>query len=154
MLAILIKELTKEKVPGVYVTLNKPYQTLKKNFDKEKIDSRFVIFIDAVTKTAGGRMEKTKDCLFIGNPKHLSEISIAMDQAIMAIPQKNKFLLFDSLSTLVLYNDVNVVVRFVHFLSGKLRLWEAKGVIISLRRKEDEELINRLREFCDLVMEL
>jgi len=150
----IIKELVNESTPGVYVTLNKPYNNIKKSFEKEKIDLNKVIFIDAVTNTVGGRLEKTKDCLFIGSPKNLSDISIAMDQAIMAIPKKDKFLFFDSLSMLLLYNDAGVVAKFIHFLSGKLRVWEVKGIIISLRKAKDKDLIQELKAFCDVVLNL
>ena len=150
----IIKNLVGEGTPGVYVTLNKPHITVKKLFEREKINLNQVIFIDAVTNTVGGKVEKTDDCLFIGSPKNLSDISIAMDQAIMAIPKKDKFLFFDSLSTLLLYNDVSVVAKFVHFLSGKMRIWEVKGIIISLRRAKDKELIQELKEFCDVVLNL
>lgn len=150
----IIKELIAEGTPGVYVTLNKPYDDLKKTFKREKVDPLRVIFIDAVTKTIGGEIKKTKDCLYIGNPRNLSDISIAMDQAVMAIPSKNKFLFFDSLSILLLYNDVSVVAKFIHFLSGKMRVWKVKGIIISLKRKKDQELINELKEFCDVTLSL
>src|SRR3989338_5635741 len=64
-------------IPGVYATLNKPYYVMKDNLKKKGIDVRLIIFIDAVTKTAGGDVKKTKDCLFIGSPENLSDISIA-----------------------------------------------------------------------------
>lgn len=152
--ARIIKEMIKSAVPGVYVTLNKPYKTIKSNFTKDKTALTNVIFIDAVTKTAGGEMKKTDDCLYIGSPQNLSDISIAMDQAIMAIKAKNKFLFFDSLSTLLLYNNVKVVAKFVHFLSGKMRTWGVKGIIISLRRQKDKELIEELQSFCDFTLDL
>lgn len=150
----IIHELIKEDIPGVYVTLNKPYGTIKRDFAKDNIDLTNVIFIDAVTKTAGGKLEKKKDCLYIGSPENLSDISIAMDQAIMAIPKKEKFLFFDSLSTLLLYNNIDVVAKFIHFLSGKMRVWQVKGIIISLRRDKDKELIESLSEICDVILEL
>ena len=150
----IIKGLIKKSLPGVYVSLNRPYEDIKSYFEKQKINLRNVIFIDAVTKTAGGKIKKTEDCLFIGSPKDLSDISIAMDQAIMAIPAEDKFLFFDSLSTLLLYNDVKVVAKFIHFLSGKMRVWKVKGIIISLRRKQDQELILELKTFCDLTLNL
>ncbi|MBU0470739.1 MAG: hypothetical protein KKA62_03870 [Nanoarchaeota archaeon] len=150
----IIKELVNEGTPGVYVTLNLSYDTIKEIFKKEKINLNQVIFIDAVTKTLGGKTKKTKDCLFIGGPRNLSDISIAMDQAIMAIPKKNKFLFFDSLSTLLLYNNVGVVAKFIHFLSGKMRVWKVKGIIISLRRKQDQDLIEELQGFCDVTLDL
>ena len=150
----IIKSLVKEGTPGVYVTLNRSYENVKELFENEKINTRNVIFIDAVTKTAGGKVEKRDDCLYIGGPKNLSDISIAMDQAIMAIPVKDKFLFFDSLSTLLLYNDVRIVAKFVHFISGKMRVWKIKGVIISLRRTSDKELIEELQPLCDVVLYL
>ena len=150
----IICDLVKENIPGLYVTLNKPYENVKKILKREKVDTSKIIFIDAVTKTVGGKIDKKEDCLFIGNPKNLSDISIAMDQAIMAIPSSEKFLFFDSLSTLLLYNDVNLVAKFIHFISGKMRIWKVKGIIISLRRDKDKELINSLKEYCDVTLDL
>jgi len=149
----LIKHLTVEKnTPGVYITLNKPFETLEKLFKKNKINTDMVIFIDAVTKTAGGKSEKTEKCLFIGSPENLSDISIAMDQAVTALPSGDRFVFFDSLSTLLIYNNIESVARFIHFLASKMRIWKVKGVIVSLRK--DKELIEELTQFCDAILDL
>lgn len=150
----LVKHLVSDNnTPGVYVTLNKPFSTIKMDLEKNKVDTRMIIFIDAVTKTSGGKATKTKNCLFIGNLENLSDISIAMDQAVRSLPGKEKFLFFDSLSTLLLYNDVQTVARFIHFLAGKMRAWKVKAIIISLERKEDKELIDELSQFCDVIVD-
>jgi len=150
----LVRYLTKDKnIPGVYVTLNKPFETIKSVLEKDGVDTRMIIFIDAVTKNAGGKAPKNKNCLFINNPENLSDISIAMDQAVRALPSKEKFLFFDSLSTLLLYNNVETVARFIHFLAGKMRDWKVKGIIISLKRKADKELIEELSPFCDVIID-
>ena len=147
----LIKHLTEDQHnPGVYVTLNKPFSTIKKTFENNGIDTRMIIFIDAVTKTAGGDLEKKDNCLFIGNPENLSDISIAMDQAVRAVPGKEKFLFFDSLSTLLVYNKPITVARFIHFLAGKMRVWKVKGIIITLEKKSDKNLIEELIPICDV----
>ena len=150
----IIAELTKQNIPGVYVTLNRPYDNIKEILKKQKINLDKIIFIDGVTKTAGGEITKRDDCLFIGGPKSLSDISIAMDQAIMGIPKKDKFLFFDSLSTLLVFNDSSIVLKFVHFLAGKMRIWKVRGIIISLRRTKDKDLIELLKENCDVVLDL
>jgi KaiC/GvpD/RAD55 family RecA-like ATPase len=151
---LLVKHLTNdEKVPGVYVTLNKPFETMKKEFERVGVDTKLIIFIDAVTKTSGGKTEKTKNCLFIGNPENLTDISMAMDQAVRALPGNNRFLFFDSLSTLLMYNRVETVAKFVHFLAGKMRVWKVRGIIISLE-KTDKDLIEQLSQFCDVVIDL
>lgn len=144
-----------QNTPGVYVTLNKPFDTLEKDFKGSDIDVKKIIFIDAVTKTAGGNVKKTNNCLFIGNPENLSDISIAMDQAVRAVPGKEKFVFFDSLSTLLIFNTADIVAKFVHFLAGKMRVWKVKGIIISLEdKKNNKELIDKLSQFCDIVLEL
>lgn len=151
----IVRHLIEDKnIPGVYVTLNKPFQTMQGIFKKEKIDTRMIIFIDAVTKTTGGTIKKTNKCLFIGSPDNLSDISIAMDQAVRALPSKERFVFFDSLSTLLMYNNITTVARFIHFLAGKMRAWKVKGIIVSLRKEKDKELIDELMQFCDVILNL
>ncbi|MBW2989822.1 hypothetical protein KY358_05905 [Candidatus Woesearchaeota archaeon] len=143
-----------QSLPGVYVSLNKPFKTMESIFKKKKIETKMIIFIDAVTKTAGGKIEKTDKCLYIGSPDNLSDISIAMDQAVMSLPSKEKFVFFDSLSTLLLYNNAATVAKFIHFLAGKMRVWAVKGIIVSLRKKDDKDLIEELTQFCDVILDL
>lgn len=151
----LIKYLTQEvDIPGAYVTLNKPFETLESSFKQVGVDTRLIIFIDAITKTSAGKVKKTKNCLYIGTPENLSDISIAMDQAVTSLPGKEKFLFFDSLNTLLLYNDVETVTRFIHFISGKMRVWKVIGIIISLQKKGNKELIEELLQFCDFELNL
>ena len=144
-----IKTLINEhKIPGVYVTLNKPYKTLKNILEKSSIDTSLIIFIDAVTSVDS--IKKTEDCLFIGSPEKLSDISIAMDQAVRAIDSNKKFVFFDSLSTLLIYHESRTIAKFIHFLSTKMREWNVKGIIISLESDSNKELISELSQFCDL----
>ena len=146
----IIRYLTaEESTPGVYVTLNKPFLTIEALMKNANVNTDMIIFIDAVSKTTGGNIEKTSKCLFIGNPENLSDISLAMDQAVLAISGK-KFLFFDSLNTLLIYNKAGTVAKFIHFLSGKMRIWKVKGIIISLERESDQELLSELSQFCDI----
>ncbi len=152
---LIVKHLTKEVgIPGVYVTLNKPFHIVKEIFKKAGVNTDTLLFIDAITKTVGGDIKKTKECLFIGSPENLSDLSLSMDQAVSSLPSKDKFLFFDSLNTLLIYNDIKTVARFIHFLAGKMRVWKVKGIIISLQKKGNEDLINELTQFCDIGIDL
>ena len=150
----MIKHFTDElDVPGIYFTLNKPYSAMLSHFRRAKIDTRLIIFIDAITMITGANVKKQDNCLFIGSPENLSDISIAMDQAVRSLPGNNKFLFFDSLNTLLIYNNVETVVKFIHFLAGKMRVWKVKGIIISLKKKSNDELIDELTQFCDITFD-
>jgi KaiC/GvpD/RAD55 family RecA-like ATPase len=148
----IIKSFVDDNIPGVYVTLSKPFVTIKKILEEAGIDTDMIIFIDAITKTITG-VEKKENCLFIGSPENLSDISIAIDQAVTALPTKERFIFFDSLSVLLVYNEPVTVAKFIHMLAGKMHIWKVRGIIVSLRRKEDEELINELFQFCDLKLD-
>jgi len=151
----IIKHLVQvDNIPGVYVTLNKPYSAMKSIFDKENIDPKMIIFIDAVTKTNENQIKKTKDCLFIGSPEKLSDISLAMDQAVRAIPFDKRFLFFDSLSTLLIYNKAGTIIKFIHFMATKMREWKVMGIIISLEKESNQEFMDKLSQFCDKSIDL
>lgn len=150
--AILKELVQKQNIPGVYITLSKPYTTVEQTFKKAGIDTRMIIFIDAVTKTVKSQTKKTKNCLYIGSPEHLSDISLAMDQAVRSLPE-DKFVFFDSLSILLMYNELDTVARFIHFLANKMRVWKVRGIIVSLTKEKDKDLIQQLMQFCDVFLE-
>ncbi|MBI3035373.1 hypothetical protein HYY71_03550 [Candidatus Woesearchaeota archaeon] len=143
----LVKSLVNDgKVPGVYVNLNKPYEILQRSFASSGIDTRLIIFIDAASRT---EVKKVENCLYIGSPEKLSDMSVAMDQAVKSLPTEEKFLIFDSLNTLAIFNKQSTVARFVHFLTGKMREWKVKGVVITLEKETEQPLLDELTQFAD-----
>lgn len=150
--AILKSLVNEQKTPGIYVTLNKPFEVMQRLLKKNSIDSRLIIFIDAFTDI-GENKKKVKNCLYIGSPEKLSDISIAMDQAVKSLPTKEKFLFFDSINTLQVFNNPGTVMKFVHFLAIKIREWKVKGIIILISSSADEPLTNELVQFCDTKIE-
>lgn len=144
--------INEQHVPGVYVTLNKPFEVIQRNLQNNNIDPRLVIFIDATSRTEGTR--KTENCLAIGSPEKLSDISVAMDQAIKALPTDNKFLVFDSINTLSIFNKSVTVARFIHFLVGKIREWKVKGVILTLEKETEQQLLDELTQFSDFRVDI
>ncbi|MDF1556677.1 MAG: hypothetical protein P1P80_00635 [ANME-2 cluster archaeon] len=135
--------------PGVYLTFNKPYATMKQILEDEKIDNRMIIFIDAITLSSGGNAIDSDQCLYLNDLRNLSDLAVIIDEAIDAIPSDNKFLFLDSLSTLLLYNNTGGVAKFIHFLTGKLRSWNLDGIFLSLELESDADFLAQLSLFCD-----
>lgn len=143
-----VKFLVSEQgTPGVYVTLNKPFEIVQRALANNGIDSRLIIFIDATSRAEGSK--KIENCLYIGSPEKLSDLSVAIDQAVKALTTGEKFLIFDSLNTLAIFNKSGTVARFVHFLTGKMREWKVKGIIITLEKETEETLLDELTQFSD-----
>lgn len=141
-----VKSLVDQNIPGVYVSLNKPYHIVKRMLELNGIDTRLIIFIDAASRTEAKKIE---NCLFIGSPEKLSDMSVAMDQAVKAL-SNDKFLIFDSLNTLAIFNKQATVARFVHFLTSKMREWKVKGIIITLQKETEPALLDELTQFSDV----
>lgn len=134
-----------------YVTLNKPYKTLLKDFEKSKIDSNKFFFIDCVTKKV--KEEKVKEqVVYVSSPKALTEINIVMKKVLNA--GKVNSTIFDSLSTLLVYEGSHAVVRFAHSIISMFRTLGSKGILISLEEDLHSELIKDLNMFVDKVVEL
>ena len=149
VLKLLISE---QNIPGVYVTLNKPYEIIQRNLQGNNIDTRLIIFIDATSRTE--QTKKVENCLYIGSPEKLSDISVAMDQAVKALTSSDKFLIFDSINTLSIFNRPATVARFIHYLAGKIREWKVRGIIITLEKETDQALLDELTQFSDARLDL
>jgi KaiC/GvpD/RAD55 family RecA-like ATPase len=143
-----VKFLVSEQgIPGVYVTLNKPYEIIQRTLTNNDVDPRLIIFIDATSRTEGSK--RIENCLYIGSPEKLSDLSVAMDQAVKALTTSEKFLIFDSLNTLAIFNKPSTVARFIHFLTGKMREWKVKGIVITLENETEQALLDELTQFSD-----
>lgn len=138
----------KKNYHGIYVTVNKPYVALVEQFKKAGISTDRMFFIDAVTKMVGGASKPSENFLTIGSPQFLTEMSIAVSQAAAALPKGEKFLIFDSISSLLIYNNAGTVARFLHFLTGKLREWEMRGVFLAVDT-EVKEILPYISQFVD-----
>ena len=151
----IVKFLTvEEKTPGVYITLNKPHEIIERGLKKEGVDTRLIIYIDSVSKMNGEGAKKIGNCLYIGNPDRLSDMSVAADQAVSALPGEDKFLILDSLNTMLLYNHEGTVMRFAHYLSTKMREWKIKGIIIILKQSQNKAIADEIVQFCDFKIDV
>ena len=50
---------------------------------------------------------------------------------------------------MAIFNKPGTVARFIHFLTGKMREWKIKGIIITLEKETDQTLLDELTQFSD-----
>ena len=149
LLTIMIKE---QKLRCIYVSLNKEYSALQKRLCGLGIDDSKIFFIDGISKTTG-KTVKANNCTFLSGPQSLTELSLAITAAINT--GKFDFLFFDSISTLLIYNNVKTTEKFSHYMTSKIRDNNLGSIFISLKKdKETEKLIPILSQFCDGCIEI
>lgn len=84
----------------------------------------------------------------------MTEMAILIVNAVRSLGQdKNIFVMIDSISTLLIYNDHRAVTKFIHFLISKLRIMNIDGILMTHRSLNSNEFLSQVMIFCDDAIE-
>jgi len=150
----ILRNLISHDHPVIVVTINQPYASLVKNYQSNGLDLSHIYFIDTITKYATGKItEGAKNCTFVNNPANITELGIAITEMLNKIPDKKPCILFDSISTMLIYLPSNNISRFIHFVTSKLRLMESSGIFLAVDTGLDPLLLSQLTTFVDGIID-
>jgi len=144
-----VKELAKSKV--CYVTLNKTYQSIKEYFEKNKISARNFSYIDAISSTIRITKKEEDHCRFVSSPSALTELSLEISRSLKL---NVDYIIFDSITNLLIHNDKKTVEKFVSLLLTKIKQSNTKGILFALDIKEYKAFIKKMSVFADTVIDL
>jgi len=126
----------------IYVSLNKSQKTMDDILKKRKINTDRFFFIDCVTS------EKTRDDVLRIEPTRLDLLQSAINSFVKNI-KGEVFLIIDSLSTLLIYNDKNKVANFIKEVIESCSKSHVK--VVAFTPKTEEELLIKIYHFFDKV---
>ena len=136
----------------VYVTITKPYENIVKQFG-ELAESKNIRFVDCISRAAG--ISKTDpNCVYVESPSMLEKLGLEIINIFKTVDEKtNKYLILDSLSTLIIYNDQEIVTEFFYHLANRTR---SRNIhIISLAIEEEGmERFNKLLYLNDKILKV
>ncbi len=135
----------------IYIAANKPADIVLKKMTERKISSKNIFTIDTVTKMMKEATRRVPNTLFTSSPENLTELSIAISQVLKNTKGK-KCLVLDSVSILMMYNNFEMVMKFMHFLIYSLEKYDAGAVLITMKNEIDPKLKSHLGQLCDRVM--
>ncbi len=143
------KTLSSKFKPIAYITLTKPAKAIMETLEKEGVNLKNYHFIDCVSKRSGleGSVEKT---VFVAGPTSLTELGIAITKLIKE--KKPGLLIFDSISSLLIYNDELKAVKFLHFLMTHIKGTNAKAVYLIMRSDLGKKVVRELELFADSII--
>ncbi|MBP7119744.1 MAG: hypothetical protein WC502_06835 [Methanolinea sp.] len=134
----------------VVITTNQPSAVLKKHYSTDGIDISRVSFIDAITKYALGKIPPGQEnCRFINSPSNLTDLGIAITEVLNSLAGEKTCLLFDSVSTMLIYLPSTNISKFIHFITSKLRLVDAAGIFLAVEKGLDPLLLTQLTTYVD-----
>ena len=120
-------ESLKNKQPVLFILTDTSPEDIKKELVKNKIFYgpyvNILRFVDCYSHQAGNNINDTNDTLRISGPLALNEISIAVSKIeaeFYKINPKHK-IIFDSLSTLLMYSNPQMIGRFLQIQIAKIK---------------------------------
>lgn len=142
------KELFGKKI--CYVTLNKTCPSIIENFSKMNIKTKGVMFVDAISKTITGKPKAVDSCMYLSSPGALTELSIAITEFIR---EGYDYIIFDSLTNLLIYQGKGPVAKFVANIITKVKASKTRAVFYALKVDQHQELIQEASMFVDKVVD-
>ncbi len=136
----------------IFVTMIRPAAVLSKLFDEHKVDKGKVYIVDCVSTLTQQYIKHTSHEVYV-QPNNLSAIAMAVNEMALAL-EGRKIVVFDSPATLMVYNNVNEIMKFALFLTSKIRLENLRGILMSVEEDTKSDIINGLRHVADRVIEL
>jgi hypothetical protein len=150
----IIKELSALGYHSVVITTNFPYSVLRKLYEQGGVDMSKVSFIDAVTRHSFGSAENVPGVVrYISNPANLTDMGIAVTEVLKEHHSGKICILYDSISTLLIYLSSPNISKFIHFVTTKLRLLDISGVFLAVEKGLDPMLMTQLTTFVDTVID-
>ncbi len=138
---------------GVFVSVNKPLGNLLET-PESVVKLTNLVFVDMVSESSGVQPLNAGNARYLEGPQNLLELAVLTEKELKGMPLDGRFAVFDSLSTLLLYNKSEAVERFVHNLAGKIRNLQTIAVLLMVQLEENRDTIRVISQFCDQTIEV
>ncbi len=115
--------------------------------------------VDCVTKQRGiGTIDDDPRIKYASSPVDMTGIGIKLSEFLQEFYEargltENRVLLH-SVSTLLMYSDLQTVFRFLHVFTGRIQSADAMGVYVIDSTAHDDQTMNTLKQLFDGVLEL
>lgn len=137
----------------LHILLDYAPKVLRSRIDGQGIDltngKNRLIFLDGYSWLVGGSNEK----YYVGNLSNLSDLSVKMATASTELGEGFCFI-FDSVSTLLVYNSENDVERFLEVNMARMKHINSTGLWIAEQGIHSERFYNTLRHMVDGILEM
>jgi len=133
-----------------FVTASDTYDHISKTF-KEISEHSNIKFIDCISRAAG-ISELQSNCTYVESPTMLEIVSLEIMNNFRGVDDEvEKYVVVDSLSALMIYNDSEVIREFVSLLTSRAR---SRNIHIVTILVEEEVDSNRLIQMNDKIVVL
>lgn len=144
----------KNDIPGILITTDKTPFVIREVSTKEKIwienYAKNLIIVDCASWSLKER-KKEENVIFVPGPAALNEISVSIEQAKEKLFKlgKNMRMVFDSLSTLLLYNNPNTIYRFLQVITTRAKASYTTSLFSLEHGMHDPKIVSTIEHLTD-----
>ncbi len=114
--------------------------------------------VDCITKTTGGSEVENEYIKIATSPVDLTGIGVKISQLFEDFFMKKNIrkiqLHINSLSTILMYSNIQTVFRFMHVFTGRIKASGALGIYVIEGGVHDEQAIATLKQLFDGMIEI
>ncbi|MDP2766067.1 MAG: ATPase domain-containing protein [Candidatus Methanoperedens sp.] len=114
--------------------------------------------VDCVTKTLGGTAVENENIKIASSPVDLTGIGVKISQFFEEFFMKKNIrkiqLHINSLSTILMYSNIQTVFRFLHVFTGRIKAAGALGIYVIESGMHEEQAIATLKQLFDGMIEI
>lgn len=145
----------------IVTTKDNSKKTLSKYEDRinRSVDDIPVAVVDCVSRQQGmGNTEDTRHIKYASSPVDMTGIGINLSELLEDFYEnqgiKRNRVLLHSISTLLMYSDLQTVFRFLHVFTGRISSADALGIYVIDPTTHDEQEVNTLKQLFDGMIEV
>ena len=128
----------KDKLVCIYISFTKTEKRMEQVCEEREIGKNQIFFVYFGTELSKKGSEWLTHSIRVRSPQVLSTIGIAVDTLTQLVKEKG-IVMIDCLSSMLIYNEINTVARFVKGLMD--RCTEHKLKIIVFTTKSEQKLL-------------
>lgn len=150
----------KDGEAAVIVTTREPGESVLQWFEYNNLEipSEHIGIVDCVTKTLGVPTADTFNIKRASSPVDLTGIGVKISQFLEEFWMKKNIrktrLCINSLSTMLMYSNIQTVFRFLHVFTGRVKAAGAIGIYLVEDGMHDDQAIATLKQLFDGVIEV
>ncbi|MEZ3143693.1 RAD55 family ATPase [Halobaculum sp. MBLA0143] len=119
-------------------------------------DGKPVAVVDCVTRQQGGNVRDDDRIKYASSPVDMTRIGIQLSEFLEAFYQERNIrqnrVALHSLSTLLMYSDLQTVFRFLHVFTGRIQSVDGLGLYVIDSTAHDDQTMNTLKQLFDGVV--
>jgi KaiC/GvpD/RAD55 family RecA-like ATPase len=150
---------TEEGQGSIIVTTKDSADRMLEQFaERTSYESRPVAVVDCVTKQQGDEVPERNRVKYASSPVDMTGIGIQLSEFLQAFYQDRNIthnrVMLHSVTTLLMYSDLQTVFRFLHVFTGRVQSVDGLGLYCIDETAHEQQTLNTLKQLFDGVVEM